>query len=63
MEKTFQKMLKFCEKSLEVKEKCLPLRSRSVKDGKLIEMMIKDKQHIQKNMYSVQERKIRESIL
>ena len=56
-EKSLQKVLKFLQKSLEVKEKCLPLRSRSVRTDKLIEMMIKDKQHIQQNMYSVQERK------
>ena len=47
-QKSFKKSLKILEKSLEIREKCLPLRSRSVKDGKLIEMMIKDKQHIQK---------------
>ena len=46
-EKSLQKVLKFVQKSLEVKEKCLPLRSRSVRTDKLIEMMIKDKQHIQ----------------
>ena len=34
MKKSFKKSLKFLEKSLEVKEKCLPLRSRS-DDGRM----------------------------
>ena len=57
-EKFLKKSVEICAEKFGVKGKmstfALPFGWRT---AELIEMMIKDKQHIQKNMYSVQERK------
>ena len=44
--KSLKKEAKKVQKNLEGKKKLVPLRSRSGRTDKLIEMMIKDKQHI-----------------